>query len=134
MADVFSPEVRSRVMSKIRSTGNASTELKLKEIFRVKKIKGWRRNFPLYGKPDFVFPKKRIAVFVDGCFWHGHDCKNLKPKSNLDYWSQKIQRNQARDKAVTKTLRQKKWRVVRIWECSIKKGELTSKLQAVFEK
>lgn len=130
MGDVFAPAIRSIIMSKIRSSGNASTELRLKEIFKAQKITGWRRNFPLYGKPDFVFPKKRIVVFVDGCFWHGHDCKDLKPKSNLDYWNKKIGRNQNRDKFVSKILRSKKWRVIRIWECAIKQGALSSKVRA----
>ncbi|MEG1925646.1 MAG: hypothetical protein RR415_07850 [Ruthenibacterium sp.] len=67
-------------MSKVRSKSNKSTELWLIEIFGEQGIKGWQRNYPVKGHPDFVFQKKRIAVFVDGCFWHGHDCRNTRQK------------------------------------------------------
>ncbi len=70
MADVFSKSKRSKVMAAIRSKGNKDTELRLAFILRAYGIKGWRRHYPLPGKPDFVFPKQRLAVFVDGCFWH----------------------------------------------------------------
>ena len=72
MADVFTKKKRSAVMAAIRSHGNKDTELKLISIFRGHGIKGWRRHQPLPGKPDFVFRRERLAVFVDGCFWHGH--------------------------------------------------------------
>lgn len=128
MADVFSPEERSRVMSKIRSSKNKSTELRLQNFFKRNNITGWRKNFPLFGRPDFVFPKLRIAVFVDGCFWHGHSCKNLRPKSNQAYWDKKIERNISRDALVSKVLRSKNWIVMRIWECELKKGVPASKI------
>lgn len=126
MADVFSAEKRSSVMSMIRSSRNKSTELRLQAFFKKQRITGWRRNYPLFGKPDFVFPKLRLAVFVDGCFWHGHECKNLRPKSNQEYWDKKIDRNILRDSLVTKTLKSKGWKVVRLWECRLRKG-LTQK-------
>src|SRR5690554_3639957 len=72
MVDVFSKEKRSKIMSHVRSKGNLATEEKLTKLFRENGIKGWRRNYRLFGSPDFVFPKERIAVFVDGEFWHGH--------------------------------------------------------------
>jgi DNA mismatch endonuclease (patch repair protein) len=75
MADVFDKETRSAVMSKIRSKGNKSTEMRLIEVFAELGIKGWRRNYPVKGHPDFVFPKMRIAVFVDGCFYLAFDSK-----------------------------------------------------------
>jgi hypothetical protein len=71
MADVFSKRKRSQIMAAVRSKGNKTTELKLISIFRVNGIVGWRRNKKITGSPDFVFRKKRIALFVDGCFWHG---------------------------------------------------------------
>jgi DNA mismatch endonuclease (patch repair protein) len=121
MTDTFSKEQRSEIMRKVKSSRNKSTELKLIQIFKAHKIIGWRRNFKLFGKPDFVFPKRRIAVFVDGCFWHGHDCRNTKPKDNQEYWQKKIERNQKRDSEVTRVLTEKKkWRVIRIWECKLK--------------
>ena len=128
MADVFSKSKRSEVMRAVKSRGNKSTELKLIEIFKNRKIIGWRRNYKLLGKPDFVFPKQRLAIFVDGCFWHGHDCRNTKPADNADYWRQKIERNKIRDKLVSRTLAEKGWRVLRIWECQIVKKELPIEL------
>jgi DNA mismatch endonuclease (patch repair protein) len=121
MADVFSKSQRSQIMKAVKSSGNKSTELKLIERFKKSNITGWRRNYKLFGKPDFVFPKERVAIFVDGCFWHGHDCRNTKPANNSHYWRNKIARNQKRDELVSSTLEGKGWRVLRIWECQIKK-------------
>jgi DNA mismatch endonuclease (patch repair protein) len=122
MSDTFTPEQRSEIMRKVKSRRNRSTELKLIEFFKAHGIKGWRRNYPLPGKPDFVFPKQRIAVFADGCFWHGHDCRNTKPAQNKSYWDAKRARNQERDRLVGEILTKKGWKVVRIWECEIKSG------------
>jgi len=121
VADVFDKQTRSKIMSKVKSKNNKSTELKMIEYFKEIELKGWRRNYKLFGKPDFTFPKKRVVVFVDGCFWHGHNCRNLKPKQNKEYWEKKIQKNKERDKLVTETLTQKGWKVYRIWECQLKK-------------
>jgi DNA mismatch endonuclease (patch repair protein) len=111
-------------MRAAKSRGNKSTELKLIEIFKNRGIKGWRRNYKLFGNSDFVFPKDRAAIFVDGCFWHGHECRNTKPADNADYWRKKIERNIKRDILVTQTLMEKGWKVIRIWECQIKKNNL----------
>lgn len=121
MTDVFDKATRSAVMSKVRSKGNKSTEIRLMEVFVERNIKGWRRNYPVKGHPDFVFQKRRIAVFVDGCFWHGHDCRNTRPKHNEDFWLAKRERNMARDKAVTEEFEKRGWTVLRIWECELKK-------------
>ena len=129
MPDQFSADERSEIMRKVKSNRNKSTELKLIEIFRKHQVKGWRRNYPLLGKPDFVFPKKRTVLFADGCFWHGHDCRNTIPKNNEDYWQKKRSRNIQRDTEVTAALIQKGWNVIRIWECEIKKGEVSEKLK-----
>lgn len=75
MADVFSKDKRSEIMKGVRSSGNKSTELKLIQYFSSNHITGWRRKYNVKGHPDFVFLDKRIAIFVDGCFWHGHDCR-----------------------------------------------------------
>lgn len=121
MVDVFSPEKRSQVMREIRSHGNKSTEQTLISIFREQHLSGWRRNQSLFGKPDFVFRKARVCVFVDGCFWHGcPKCYRL-PSSNVEYWSAKIERNMARDRLVSRSLRFKGWRVLRIWEHELQK-------------
>jgi DNA mismatch endonuclease (patch repair protein) len=129
MADTFSKEKRSLIMKAVRSRGNKSTELKLIRIFKEFGIKGWRRNYKLIGSPDFVFPKTHTAVFSDGCFWHGHSCRNIKPKDNADYWERKIYRNKVRDKLVKEALRKKGWQVVRIWECEIKNHQFPEKLK-----
>ena len=121
MSDTFTPEQRSEIMRKVKSKRNRSTEMKLIEFFKSQGIKGWRRNYPLAGKPDFVFPKQRLVIFADGCFWHGHDCRNTRPQQNKPYWDAKRTRNQERDKLVTTLLTQKAWKVVRVWECEIGK-------------
>jgi DNA mismatch endonuclease (patch repair protein) len=129
MADVFDKYTRSAIMSKVRSKGNKSTEMRLIEIFTEQGIKGWRRNYPVKGHPDFVFPKRRIAVFVDGCFWHGHDCRNTRPKQNEEFWSAKREKNMMRDKAITKEFERRGWTVLRIWECELKKKNLPALLE-----
>lgn len=123
MADVFSVEKRSAVMARIRGSGNKDTELRTMALFRAHRITGWRRRKTLFGKPDFVFNRKRVVVFVDGCFWHG--CPKPKhaplPKSRSQWWLAKLSRNKERDKLVTRTLRKAGWRVVRIWECDLRR-------------
>ena len=123
MADVFSKKKRSEVMAAIRSKGNKGTELKLAAIFRAHGITGWRRNQELPGKPDFVFRGHRLAVFVDGCFWHGCPKHGRKPGSNRTYWLAKLAKNQRRDRAVARKLREQGWRVLRIWAHSLKNRE-----------
>lgn len=89
MADVFTQAKRSEIMRCVKAKKNTSTELKLISVFQELSIIGWRRNYPVKGHPDFVFLRDRIAVFVDGCFWHGHDCRNTRPSDNNDYWEKK---------------------------------------------
>lgn len=132
MADVFPSEKRSEIMRKVKSKRNQSTEMRLVAFFKANGIKGWRRNYPLTGKPDFVFPKLKTAIFADGCFWHGHDCRNTRPEQNKEYWAKKRERNVRRDQEVTETLTRRGWNVVRIWECEIKKGGYEAKFQSVF--
>lgn len=121
MTDLHSKIQRSKNMSAIRSSGNVSTELRVAKLFRDNKIIGWRRNIKnIYGKPDFVFPKQKIAVFADGCFWHGcKTCKGLRPSSNQEFWLKKIARNKERDAKVNKELRGAGWTVLRVWEHSL---------------
>ena len=151
MADVFSKAKRSEVMSRIQSRGNEATEVALARLLRVNKISGWRRHLEIRGrdrsplrvgrlsakrgahgvtrltfrvKPDFVFPKARLALFVDGCFWHGCPRHGTQPKGNRAFWKNKLVQNKARDRRVNRALRQAGWRVVRIWECALKKHPL----------
>ena len=123
MADVFTKAKRSEVMSRIRVRGNKNTELALVKLFRRNKISGWRRNQKVFGKPDFVFPKPKLAVFVDGCFWHGCQRCYTRPKSNRKFWDAKVVRNRERDKKVSAALRKAGWRVIRIWEHELNKRE-----------
>lgn len=111
---------RGQLMSRIRSTKNRTTEARLAELLRKARLNGWRRHRPLPGRPDFIWPSVKLAVFVDGCFWHGHDCgKNITPRTNAEAWAQKIRRNKARDKKVNRVLRGRGWSVMRIWECHL---------------
>lgn len=123
MTDVFTKAKRSEVMSNIRGKGNKSTEIKLLQLFKENGIKGWRRHQPLPGKPDFIFPKQRLAVFVDGCFWHGCPRCYIKPKQNAKFWREKIGGNKKRDQRVTRQLRRDGWSVCRIWECRLKQPD-----------
>ena len=116
MSDVFTKAKRSDVMSRIRGRGNKDTELRLIAVFRAHGISGWRRGHSRVGKPDFVFPRERLAVFVDGCFWHGCPRHATWPKQNAEFWRAKILGNQKRDRAVTRLMKRNGWRVVRIWE------------------
>jgi DNA mismatch endonuclease (patch repair protein) len=149
MPDVFTRKKRSDVMSRIRSRGNKDTELALAKLFRRERIKGWRRHVevcvaaalppgpvskagqqrrpakPFRVHPDFVFPKPRLAVFVDGCFWHGCPKHGTKPRNNAAFWQGKFAANTTRDLLATQTLRRDGWRVLRIWE-----HELASKNRA----
>ncbi len=116
-------------MAQVKSTGNISTEKRLIAILRKSKVVGWRRHYPIFGKPDFAFPRKKVVVFVDGLFWHGHPKKCRVPRSNREYWLKKIQRNVERDKLVTRTLKAKGWKVIRIWEDMITKPSSVARLR-----
>lgn len=136
MPDVFSKAKRSKVMSRIRSRGNEETELAVANLLRRHRITGWRRQVRIRGwasplrrqrrpqvrastiqvRPDFVFAKVRLALFVDGCFWHGCPAHSNMPENNRAFWRRKLSANKARDLLVTRALRRANWRVLRIWE------------------
>ena len=116
MPDVFDQEKRSQVMSNIRGSGNQSTEVRLISVMKEHGIKGWRRRRPVFGSPDFVFYDGKVAVFVDGCFWHGCPEHYKPPQSNTEYWQSKHARNKSRDDEVTSRLVSRGWQVLRIWE------------------
>lgn len=135
MSDVFDKQKRSEIMSAVHSKKNKSTELKLIEIFKENNIKGWRRNYSVKGHPDFVFLNLKIAIFVDGCFWHGHDCRNTRPADNADYWQKKRERNISHDKEITALFERRGWKVIRIWECELQKKNsqiLRQKLKIIY--
>lgn len=117
--DTLTSLQRSERMSRVRGHGNKSTELRLIRLFREAKISGWRRRALLPGKPDFVFPRRKVALFVDGCFWHGCPLHKRVPKSKIAFWSAKLAANIKRDRTVARILRKAGWQVLRIWECKL---------------
>jgi DNA mismatch endonuclease, patch repair protein len=123
MADIFSKKKRSQVMAAIRSKGNKDTELKLASILRTNGIKGWRRSQRLPGSPDFVFRRERLAVFVDGCFWHACPKHGRTPDGNRSFWLRKLNRNKQRDQRVSRQLRRAGWRVLRFWAHDLSNSE-----------
>jgi len=135
MADIVSKSKRSEIMSKIRSRGNKRTELAMVKLLRANKIAGWRRHYPMFGTPDFVFPKQRVALFVDGCFWHGcPKCFRL-PTTNTVFWKRKVEANKSRDKLVNFTLRKRGWKIVRVWEHQLRRSQpwVIAKTRAIVE-
>jgi DNA mismatch endonuclease (patch repair protein) len=121
MPDVFTKAKRSAVMSRIRGRGNKDTELALMKLFRRHHITDWRRNQKVFGKPDFLFRRNRLALFVDGCFWHGCPKHCKIPADNRAFWKKKFAANKARDRRVKQVLRKDGWRVLRIWEHDLAK-------------
>jgi len=131
MSDVFDKTKRSKIMSAVRSKKNISTEIKLINLFKKYGITGWRRDYKVKGKPDFTFLKQRVAIFMDGCFWHGHHCRNTVPKDNAEYWRRKIERNIARDVAITAAFETRGWTVLRIWECELKRDKVEATMKRI---
>ena len=130
MPDVFTTAKRSEVMSKIRGRGNRATELVMVRMLRTRRITGWRRHLPLTGRPDFAFRAARVAMFIDGCFWHQCPrCSNM-PATNRAFWRRKLAGNVARDRAVTRTLRRAGWRVLRVWEHALRGEPAQSRVAA----
>ena len=127
--DVFNPEQRSAVMRRVRGR-DTTPELRVRRILREAGI-GYRLGgCGLPGRPDLVMKGRRIALFVHGCFWHGHDCARgaRKPKANADYWIAKIDRNRARDTRTAAELAEMGWTVITVWECEMKIGDFAGNL------
>lgn len=127
--DVFSPEKRSAVMRRIKGRDTAP-EMRVRRILRQAGI-GYRLGgCGLPGRPDVVMKGRRIALFVHGCFWHGHDCRRgaRQPKSNADYWRAKIARNMARDQRANEALGGAGWTVFTVWECELRDADFPDRL------
>ena len=122
MPDVFIKRKRSEVMSRIRGRGNKETEIALLRLLGRHGINGWRRNQTVLGKPDFIFRREHVAVFVDSCFWHGCPRHGKMPANNRAFWRRKLAANKARDRFVSGALRRQGWRVLRIWEHELAKN------------
>lgn len=106
-------------MAAIRGRNNQSTEEVLASLLRRNGLWGWRRHLPLPGRPDFAFTRQKVAVFIDGCFWHGCPLHYTRPATNRAFWRRKIEGNMRRDRTTAALLRRKGWRVLRIWEHSL---------------
>ena len=127
--DTVDKETRSRYMSAVRSRGNRSTEKQMLNRLQQHKLNGWRRHYSINGTPDFCWVKKKVALFVDGCFWHGCPrCYNT-PKSNVIFWKAKVAGNRKRDRKFNALLRQKGWTIIRIWECRIRDKRTMARIQ-----
>jgi DNA mismatch endonuclease (patch repair protein) len=145
MSDVYTRAERSALMAKVRGRGNLTTEQALAKVFRAEGWSGWRRQRTIGGRvadgtrfrvrPDFVFAARRLAVFVDGCFWHGCPRHGTRPRGNAAFWEAKFRRNQARDRRDTRRLERAGWKVLRLWEHELKpkaRPTLLAKLRNVF--
>jgi DNA mismatch endonuclease (patch repair protein) len=120
-------------MASVHSRGNKTTELRLVAVFKACELVGWRRNYPLPGKPDFTFPRHRIAIFVDGCFWHGCAKHGRVPLSNRQYWVKKIDQNKRRDRKISRDLRSKGWTVLRLWEHDLENWQTNRKIRTAIK-
>ena len=130
MVDTISKEQRSATMARVHSKNTKPEILVRSLLFR----RGYRFRICqpcLPGKPDIVLKKYKSAIFVHGCFWHGHDnCKNARiPKSNVEFWTNKIKRNKERFAEVKRQLELEGWKVIVIWECELTKGKIEKTIQ-----
>jgi DNA mismatch endonuclease (patch repair protein) len=122
MADTFDPAMRSWIMSRVLSRDTKPEKL-VGEILKQNRIRFSSEGKNLPGKPDIVIRSIRLAVFVNGCFWHWHGCKRCRmPASNVAYWERKIARNVARDKRTKRALALIGWHYCTVWECSVSTG------------
>lgn len=129
--DVFSPEKRSAVMRRVKGRDTAP-ELAVRRILRAAGI-GYRLGgLGLPGRPDITMKGRRLALFVHGCFWHGHDCPRgaRQPKANAEYWTAKIARNRDRDARARSELEAWGWRVLTVWECELRRPDAAPRLTA----
>jgi DNA mismatch endonuclease (patch repair protein) len=140
MTDPLTKAKRSALMARIRPSGNRSTELRVAAIMRKARISGWRRHATvrvatlkaldavargsMVVRPDFVFRISRVAIFVDGCFWHGCPKHYTRPTNNALFWKKKVRANKARDRRVTRVLKLGGWSVVRLWEHDLESAAL----------
>ena len=120
MADVFNKEKRSQIMAAITSK-NTQPELKIRKALHHKGFRYRLHDKKLPGSPDLVFRRYQAVIFIHGCFWHGHDCPVFRlPSTNREYWKSKINRNQIRDAKVRQLIMNKGWRIMTVWECSLR--------------
>jgi len=128
--DHLSADERSALMATVKSKGNKSTETAVASIMRAAGIKGWRRHPKrILGRPDFYFPKAKIALFVDGCFWHACPvCQRNMPATREGFWRNKIEGNRLRDNRIRRALRVRGLHVFRVWEHAVMSGSWLHRL------
>jgi len=135
MADTFSKSDRSKIMSAVKSQDTKPEVIVRKYLF-AKGLRFRKNVSTMSGKPDIVLPKYRTIIFIHGCFWHGHEvCRHADlPKSNFEYWKNKIQKNVNRDRKNISLLFNEGWNVLVVWECEINKKQLSvEKLESIYE-
>jgi DNA mismatch endonuclease Vsr len=133
MPDIYSKEKRSQIMSAVRHK-DTFPELIVQSLLRNKQIEYEREIKILNCTPDIVIRDLKKIIFVNGCFWHGHECKNGElPKSNLEYWKQKIEKNKKRDIKNYSELGIEGWQYLVIWECELKKKNLDTIINRISE-
>ncbi|MDM0114922.1 very short patch repair endonuclease [Variovorax sp. J22R133] len=131
MTDVVSREVRSRMMSGIRSR-NTKPEVTLRSVLHARGFRFRIHRKDLPGRPDIVLPRYRAIIQVHGCFWHGHGCEFFRyPATNPDFWREKIAQNRARDERTTEALKVLGWRVLTVWECAVRGSDRETLADAV---
>lgn len=135
MTDVLTPEQRKKNMSRIHGK-NTSPELKLRKLLWKSGLRGYRIYYNLLGKPDIVFTKQKLVIFVDGCFWHKCPVCFRPPATNEEFWNEKLQKNVERDLRVNKKLQNDGWTVLRIWEHEVKKtpDDVVDKIREILGK
>lgn len=130
MVDIFTKEKRSEIMSRIHSA-NTSPEIRVRKFLHGRGFRYRLNENTMPGKPDVILPKHKTIVFVNGCFWHGHNCKIgsglRKPQSNQDYWKRKIEKNMYRDAQNYARLHEQGWKVIVVWECQTSSVESLGK-------
>ena len=127
----FAGLTRSELMSRIKSKGNKKTEIAFLVELRRQKLTGWRRHAKLPGRPDFVFQKAKVAIFLDGCFWHGCPRHFRLPRTRRTFWDAKIKTNKSRDRKNDKLLRSIGWAIIHIWEHDLTKSRLQRSLSRI---
>ncbi|SDP49717.1 very short patch repair endonuclease [Afipia sp. GAS231] len=132
MADTRTKEQRSRIMKSV-GTQDTGPELLVRRLLHRAGYRYRLHRKDLPGRPDIVFPSRRKAIFIHGCFWHGHDCgKGKLPKSRTEYWTAKIKANQDRDAKVVSRLKKDGWQILTLWQCELKSAEATERILREF--
>lgn len=131
MADTLSKTERSQRMSLVRNAGNKSTELRAEQALIENGIVGWTKHPKgMVGKPDFYFPEQKLAVFIDGCFWHACPTCGRLPKSRTEFWHTKIDENRRRDNRLRRKLRKMGYGTMRVWEHELKRDTWVKRLRS----